>query len=160
MFARDKADSFSKWCHLGTKIKGITVWQGLKGFCDNKWNIAHECWYTTSRVYVHSHTCQDTCKASGLNCTAAAHTQRNRLCFFRWTDGCREYTLPQNDAVLINLTYRVTKLTLQAALLCFGSKYTWFWLVNIEHDELKSWVEIIVLFSMNDRGYLSCMNHF
>lgn len=72
-----------------------------------------------------THTHWDTCKASGVNCTAAAHTQRNRLLFFQRTDGCQEYTLPQNDAVLINLTYRVTELTPQAVLLYFGGKYTW-----------------------------------
>lgn len=58
--------------------------------------------------------------------SCSTQSEKHTVFLFRWTDGCREYTLPQNDAVLINLTYRVTELTPQAALLCFGSKYTWF----------------------------------
>lgn len=83
------------------------------------------------RVPAQSHA--HTCEASGEDCTAAAHTRRNRRLFFPRTDGCPEYTLPQKDAVLINLTYRVTELPPQAVTLCLGGKYTQLLHVKFEN---------------------------
>lgn len=121
--------------YLGTRIKRIIVWQGLKAFCDNKLNITHECWNTT---FVCTCTHRDTCKASGVNCTAGVQSHRNRLVSFQRTDGCQEYTSPKtNDVILINLTNSETELSHQAAVRYFGScvqmvmtSAYWTWLIS------------------------------
>ncbi len=111
VFVGDKADFSSKWSHLGIRIKRITVWKGLKAFCDNKLNITRDCWNITFHVYAHKHTHIDTqreretCKASGVICTSAASSQRNKLVSFQRTDGCQEYAFPQNQWRYLNSSH-------------------------------------------------------
>ncbi len=98
VFGWDKADFSSKWCHLGTRIKRITEWKGLRPFCDNKFHIKHDCWNTTFRVNAHSHTEINTHRRPHEWSAQLQHmSHRKRPVSFQRTDGCQECTLPQNQ---------------------------------------------------------------